>query len=98
MTPLTKLLVESREEFATKFSRFIVKNDNIGQTAYPTMLAFQDSLIRKAYLLGLERAKSTLPMRQGIACPECHMPTDIANTVIEHIETALDSAIGEAEV
>ena len=110
MTPLTKLLVESREEFKEKCSYDGVEIDG-------DVDAFIDSLVRKAYLLGLERAKEATKGRSHrIKIGENEMAmkeTDMSLNEIrafnafsnghdegydkacKKIEEALDSAIGE---
>lgn len=113
MTPLTNLLVESREETEGYFhpcecgesvctKRLIESND---------VLERQDSIIRKAYLLGLERAKECVPeekellpypadRRGGVENQSLSQENNLKagyNKARTKILEALDSAIGEID-
>lgn len=91
-TPIQQLLERSKEEFdALFFLRTRTTKDD----------AWIESLIRKAYLLGLERAKECLPGRgiieekQGYDTVPKGELERAWNIAIEETEKALDSAIGE---
>ena len=104
-TPLTKLLVESEEKInvflkkwtGSNYPHLVDTDDNDGEF----LRCDVDELIRKAYLLGLERAKECLPekkeefldgtrdqfVRRGMSVGH--------NDCCEEMTKALDSAIGE---
>lgn len=102
MTPLTKFLVESREDFLAKFWKL----SGIG----PGELERKqeecvDSLIHKAYELGQQNPRVGFLRQylneQPTASPNFTMWTDeqiLTFLRIPFSEKALDSAIGEAQV